>query len=122
MNEQNLRVPTSEEAREIGRLGGIASGQARRQRRRLRECLEECLSMTTELDGEEVTNAEAIAASMVREARNGNVRAFCEIRDTCEGKPRNTVEVSTPAIPQSTYDEIERLLMGDDEGMGDDDE
>lgn len=114
MNDENLRTLTPSEAREQGRLGGIRSGKARREKKRLRECLEECLSMTTELDGEEVSNAEAIAASMVREARNGNVRAFCEIRDTCEGKPRNTVEVSTPAIPQSTYDEIEALLMGDD--------
>lgn len=34
-NEQNLRVPTSEEAREIGRKGGIASGKARRERKTL---------------------------------------------------------------------------------------
>lgn len=34
-NEQNLRVPTSEEAREIGRKGGIKSGQVRRQRKTL---------------------------------------------------------------------------------------
>lgn len=32
-NEQNLRVPTSEEAREIGKKGGIASGAARRARK-----------------------------------------------------------------------------------------
>ena len=114
MNDGNLKTLTPSEAREQGRLGGIASGQARRERKRLRECLEECLSMTTELDGEEVTNAEAIAAALVRKAREGDVRAFVEIRDTCEGKPRSTVEVSTPAIPQSAYAEIERLLMGDD--------
>lgn len=36
-NEQNLRVPTSEEAREIGKKGGIASGIARRQKKTLRE-------------------------------------------------------------------------------------
>lgn len=34
-NEQNLRVPTSEEAREIGKKGGIASGIARRQKKTL---------------------------------------------------------------------------------------
>ena len=116
MNDENLRTLTPSEAREQGRLGGIRSGEARREKRRLRECLEEGLAMVTEFDGQTMTNAEAIAIAMIREARSGNVRAFCEIRDTCEGKPRNTVEVSTPAIPQSTYDEIERLLMGDDEG------
>lgn len=34
-NEQNLRVPSSEEAREIGRKGGIASGKARREKKTL---------------------------------------------------------------------------------------
>ena len=116
MNEQNLRVPTTREAREIGRLGGIASGQARRERRRLRECLEECLSMTTELDGEEVTNAEAIAASMVRKAREGDVRAFVEVRNSVGEMPIARTQIEQTAIPQETYDEIERLLMGDDEG------
>lgn len=32
-NPQNLRVPTSEEAREIGRKGGIASGISRKRRK-----------------------------------------------------------------------------------------
>ena len=32
-NLQNLRTPTSDEAREIGRKGGIASGEARRKKK-----------------------------------------------------------------------------------------
>lgn len=39
MNEKNLRVPTSEEAREIGRKGGQASGQARREKRTIQQIL-----------------------------------------------------------------------------------
>ena len=39
MNEQNLRKLTTTEAREIGRLGGLASAESRRQKKALRECL-----------------------------------------------------------------------------------
>lgn len=38
-NEKNLRVPTSEEAREIGRKGGKASGKARREKKTIQNIL-----------------------------------------------------------------------------------
>lgn len=43
-NIENLRVPTSEEAREIGRKGGIASGKARKEKASLRKGLEAILN------------------------------------------------------------------------------
>lgn len=43
-NTDNLRVPTSEEAREIGRKGGIASGKARKEKASLRKGLETILN------------------------------------------------------------------------------
>ncbi len=45
MNEQNLKRPTSEEAREKGRRGGKASGEARRRRKALKESMEILLNM-----------------------------------------------------------------------------
>jgi hypothetical protein len=36
----NLKVPTSEEARKYGRLGGIASGKARREKATMKKTLE----------------------------------------------------------------------------------
>lgn len=39
-NEGNLRTPTSSEAREIGRKGGIASGIARKKKSEWKEILE----------------------------------------------------------------------------------
>ena len=103
MNDQNLRTPTTSEAREIGRMGGIKSGQARRERKRLREALAEAMQMPDE-DNEEIANVEVIAAAVVRKAKVGDMRAVEFCRDTCEGKPRNSVELFAPAIPQSTYD------------------
>ena len=42
-NEGNLRVPTSEEAREYGRRGGIASGKARKRKANMKKTLEALL-------------------------------------------------------------------------------
>ena len=42
-NEKNLRVPTSNEARKIGRKGGIASGQARREKKTIQKILADLL-------------------------------------------------------------------------------
>ena len=43
-NEQNLRVPTSSEARENGKKGGIASGKARREKKTVQKILNDFLS------------------------------------------------------------------------------
>ena len=42
-NEKNLRTPTTNEAREIGRKGGIASGQARREKKTIQKILADVL-------------------------------------------------------------------------------
>lgn len=36
-NEQNLKVLSPNEARELGRIGGMMSGKTRRERKKLRE-------------------------------------------------------------------------------------
>ena len=43
-NEQNLRVPTSSEARKNGKKGGIASGIARREKKTVQKILNDFLS------------------------------------------------------------------------------
>lgn len=44
-NLENLKVPTSEEARRNGAAGGRASGEARRRRKAMREVLDELLEL-----------------------------------------------------------------------------
>ena len=44
-NEQNLRVPTSSEARENGKKGGIASGIARREKKTVQKILGDFLDL-----------------------------------------------------------------------------
>lgn len=44
-NEKNLRVPTSSEARENGKKGGIASGIARREKKTVQKILGDFLDL-----------------------------------------------------------------------------
>lgn len=87
-NEQNLRVPSSEEAREIGRKGGIASGKARRRKADLKrafntilkaDVVNENISKQLEALGFEATNEMALAMVMMQKAMKGNVKAFEQI-------------------------------------------
>ena len=91
INAKNLKRLTSEEARKNGRKGGLASVESRRKRKTMRELLMLALEAENET-GE--TNAESIVASMIKAARNGDVRAFVEIRDTIGEKPTNNVNMT----------------------------
>lgn len=115
MNDENLRTLSPSEAREYGRRGGVRSGEARRERKAIRTALEECLAMDADLDGETVTNVEAIAAAMVRKAREGDVRAFVEVRNSVGEMPVQRVEAA-PAISEEARAEIDRILFGDSDG------
>ena len=59
LNEQNFRVPTSEEAREIGRKGGIASGKARKEKAQRGKVMRELLQ-TAIKDPKLLKNLEAL--------------------------------------------------------------
>ena len=67
-------VRDSETARERGRAGGLASAASRRKRRAMRDYLEIALRMEDEATGE--SNAMASALALVKEAKQGNVRAW----------------------------------------------
>lgn len=110
MNDENLRILSPSEAREYGRRGGVRSGEVRRERRRVRECLTEALGMETEFEGEIMTNAEAVSIALIRRAKEGNVAAFREIRDSTEGRPRQSIEVET--ISPEARAEVEAILNG----------
>lgn len=83
-NEQNLRTPTSEEARERGRKGGIASGKARRERKTLKD---ELLLLLQEDD-----NNTKISVALLNKALMGDIQAFTTIRDTIGEKPTDKIE------------------------------
>ena len=75
---------SSEEAQEMGRKGGIASGKARAERKTLKEELLLLLSQNN--------TQEKISLSLIQQAMQGNVKAFETIRDTVGEKPVDKVE------------------------------
>lgn len=118
MNDGNLRSlaeRTTDERREIARQGGIRSGEVRRERKAIRAALEECLAMECAFEGVEASNVEHIAAAMVRKAREGDVRAFVEVRNTVDGVPTQRIEAA-PVISEETRREVEAVLLGFTEG------
>lgn len=113
--KNNLRTPSTDEAREIGRSGGIASGKKRREKKMIREALlllldEPARDDTGNLTGK--TIQEEIAAGLIRRAMTGDPRAFEIIRDTIGEKPVNRV-VAGVAPNAQTVMNVERALFGE---------
>lgn len=92
LNPQNLKRLSTEEARRIGKKGGVKSAQARRQKKTFKELLKIALEMRTKNGN---TNAEEIVASMILKAQSGDVKAFEAIRDTIGEKPKDEVDLTT---------------------------
>lgn len=77
-------IKSTEEAREKGRAGGIASGKARRRKRAMREAADLFLSLPVtdrrklkklkakELDEEDIDQQMAMIAGLVEAAQNGD--------------------------------------------------
>lgn len=94
---ENLRTPTSEEARAIGMLGGLASGVARRKKKDLKDAALALLNATDyEVEGVDgkVDGNTAVLVALMKKALEGNVNAFATLRDTAGQKPVETVNVN----------------------------
>lgn len=86
----NLKVPTSDQAREYGRKGGIASAEAKKKRKTLRE---ELLLLLETGDVQE-----RLCLALLDEALHGNKTgsvkgAFETVRDTLGEKPADKMQL-----------------------------
>ena len=107
-NEHNLKpVSSKKEARERGRKGGLASVEARRKRKSLKE---ELLLM---LEDEELQQSVAIA--LIKQAQNGNVKAFGMLRDTIGEAPVEKVQTTQTVVDLSGFSTEEIKAMLDDD-------
>ena len=88
-NTQNLKVPTSEEAREYGRLGGIASGEARRKKATMLSVLEKTLDET---NNKGLTYRELVTLGLIKGAMNGSSKNYELITSMMEQKERKESE------------------------------
>lgn len=104
----NLRVPTSDEARKNGSKGGKASGEARRRRKTMKETLEILLDMPLKggkasdiesirnfamLKGKNITVEQALLIAQIQKGLKGDTTAFQVIRDTSGQKPVDETNV-----------------------------
>ena len=109
-NEQNLRVPTSSEARENGKKGGIASGEARRKKKSLREAMQILMDADlTGKDGKTMTGTEAMAAKAFQAALKGDWKAWELVRDTAGQKPVEKVMIAE--VDPDVVAEVERMVQ-----------
>lgn len=84
-NNQNLKTPTSEQAREYGRKGGLKRAENEKKRKTLREEL--LLLLKTN------QYQKKISLSLIKQALDGNTKAFEVIRDTIGEKPNDKLEL-----------------------------
>lgn len=89
-NPQNLKVPSSKQARKNGSKGGKKSAEVKKQRKTLKE---ELLLLLSEGDVQE-----RMSLALINEAINGNssgsvVRAFEAIQAAIGEKPRDELEI-----------------------------
>lgn len=108
-NEQNLRTPTSEEAREIGRKGGIASGKARKEKATLRAVLMEELDHVDEASG--LTRRQLLIKKAMANHAKGKL-SFKDLKDLADllGESIQNVNVQTDApIVAMTPEAIQAL-------------
>lgn len=116
-NEQNLKVPSSKEARENGKKGGVASGKARRKKANLKKAFETILqaevaspNVKKQLEelGFDSTNEMALAMVMMQKAMKGNVRAFEQISKL------TTTDAKDSLDKREQKERIEALKLGNE--------
>ena len=131
-NLQNLttmRERTPEERSEIGRKGGIASGESKRRKKNIRELakvlLDKDISKSQKLmrkrmqalgfADEDMIYSNAILAAMLVKASNGDVNAAKFVRDTAGFVPEENVSVNAEVSEKSDVQIYLPELEKDDE-------
>ena len=93
-NLVSLADRTMEERQEIGRVGGIKSGESKRRMKTFREELQQLLQMEIlNKNGEKISTQQNINSALIIKAAKGDVRAYEVIRDTLGQRPKDEKEV-----------------------------
>lgn len=117
-NEANLEGKgfdsrTTEEQREIARLGGKASAEARRRKKDLRLALEMLLEKDfKDKNGNIISGTEAVTAKLFEQAMKGNIKAFETIRDSVGQKMPERIMIAE--VDQSVIEEVEQAVLKDE--------
>lgn len=118
---ENLKVPSSEEARKYGKAGGIASGEARRAKKTWKEIANTMLDNPTSLanatklqalgiDIEDATNAAVILFNLLTRCQQGDLEAIKLMAKITGNLEADKLEVSAPV----------KIVVSDDYGTEED--
>lgn len=123
----NLRVPTSEQARDYGSRGGKASAKSKARARRIRECMaiildspesDSDMSALLQSIGLEGNRRDALALAQIIKAIKGDTDAARFVRDTIGEKPRDELDIggaldrplATLDMSKLSDDDLRRLV------------
>lgn len=108
-----------EERREMGRKGGIASGEAKRAKKAMKERLEVLLELSlksgrgvdiesvknfADLKGKNITVQDAMMIAQIQKALKGDTNAAVFVRDTAGQNPTQKIEAEVDMDLQITVD------------------
>lgn len=125
MNGQDNLIPvkSKEEARALGRKGGIASGKVRKQKKMMKDTLQMLLSLTmkegkatnpedikslADVKGANLTLDQAILLAQVKKAIKGDVSSAVFVRDTSGNKLAEEMNIKSEV--DTTITEIEKYV------------
>lgn len=107
MNDENLVPLTTSKAREVGRLGGLASVKARKTKQTFKEVAQMLLELKApeevtakllkefpHLDKDQITNRMAMTHAQIKKAHDGEAKSFEVLRDTAGEKPKDELKVT----------------------------
>lgn len=116
-NESNLRTPTTEEARKIGRKGGIASAKARKERKTIVNALKDLLQEEVLKDGKSTgkTYQDLVNLGLLKGAMKGNAQNYRVLLETIG--QLETQGAITPKIEINVVDnsDLEKVLYDNKE-------
>ena len=117
-HNENL-IPTNKrskaEARELGRKGGIKSGQVRKEKADFKKKCQ--IWMETEVTkdkmGNPVTGADLMIAVAGKEIKNGSAKFWELMRDTAGYKPVDKVMMAE--VDPAVIEEVEKAVLDEDD-------
>lgn len=128
MTPNTFSKMTPEQRAEVGRKGGIASGEAKRRKKEARAIIEVFLTMPMkkgktadiesiknfmDLKGKNITVDEAMHLQLVQRALKGDLNAISMILGLCGEKPAEKVQMDakvTNSLQELTTEELRKLI------------
>lgn len=111
-NNENLKpVQSKEEARELGRKGGIRSGEVRREKATMRKTLEMMLDEVADIEGNEnkLTYKQLATIGLLKGAirgDNANYKTILEVIGEMQEQNNETPSVQINIVDNSSLEEV----------------